>query len=384
MFAKTLFVELFIQFRHSHYSQCQNLRTLQHPLSVPAVALCCAAGGLAEGWWPDHPRPAQEGHHPQLPGLRQPRGQQGGPHRACAASEVTCPCAGVEAAPARRGGGWPRLLHVPDQHGAHEAAERLPRRERAARHRLPADQQGRGGAGGGERDAGVPGQRPPRPPHHLAPRGRRHHRAQPRPRQDQARTNQVRGGLRAYDHVYKSETFMAHFWHHQNTDGCYLLQVGPRQVRGGEPEPGAGGPGADGRLPLHRQQRRPAHSQQEDQPQRQLWVRLLVSKLDLWFTVVFAVAPEILVPNQLLGYQFGSRVVAECLVEAYPNTINYWMKHQTEMLLNKWEIYPSDWCCADAGVQYELFAGAILSPWGLPGPALGGHWSPETSLTNWL
>ena len=52
-------------------------------------------------------------------------------------------------------------------------------------------------------------------------------------------------------------------------------------------------------------------------------------------TLVFAVAPEILVPNQLLGYQFGARVVAECLVEAYPNTINYWMKHQTEMLLNK-------------------------------------------------
>eukprot|EP00090_Calanus_glacialis_P021781 TRINITY_DN33606_c0_g1_i1.p1 TRINITY_DN33606_c0_g1~~TRINITY_DN33606_c0_g1_i1.p1 ORF type:complete len:508 (-),score=75.59 TRINITY_DN33606_c0_g1_i1:774-2297(-) len=45
-------------------------------------------------------------------------------------------------------------------------------------------------------------------------------------------------------------------------------------------------------------------------------------------------APEILVPNQLLGYQFGASVVAECLVEAYPNTINYWMKHQSEMLLN--------------------------------------------------
>jgi len=45
-------------------------------------------------------------------------------------------------------------------------------------------------------------------------------------------------------------------------------------------------------------------------------------------------APEILVPNQLLGYSFGASVVAECLVEAFPNTINYWMKHQTEMLLN--------------------------------------------------
>merc|ERR1711915_937139 len=47
-------------------------------------------------------------------------------------------------------------------------------------------------------------------------------------------------------------------------------------------------------------------------------------------------APEILVPNQLLGYSFGASAVAECLVEAFPNTINYWMKHQTELLLNKY------------------------------------------------
>jgi len=45
-------------------------------------------------------------------------------------------------------------------------------------------------------------------------------------------------------------------------------------------------------------------------------------------------APEILVPQQLLGLPFGESVMAECLVEAYPNTINYWMKHQKEMLLN--------------------------------------------------
>jgi len=45
-------------------------------------------------------------------------------------------------------------------------------------------------------------------------------------------------------------------------------------------------------------------------------------------------APEILVPQQLLGLPFGDSVMAECLVEAYPNTINYWMKHQKEMLLN--------------------------------------------------
>jgi hypothetical protein len=32
-------------------------------------------------------------------------------------------------------------------------------------------------------------------------------------------------------------------------------------------------------------------------------------------------------------------VEAECRVEAYPNTINYWTKqgiHEPEMLLNKW------------------------------------------------
>jgi len=45
-------------------------------------------------------------------------------------------------------------------------------------------------------------------------------------------------------------------------------------------------------------------------------------------------APEILVPQQLLGLPFGESVMAECLVEAYPNTINYWMKHQKEMLLD--------------------------------------------------
>ena len=58
--------------------------------------------------------------------------------------------------------------------------------------------------------------------------------------------------------------------------------------------------------------------------------------VEFWsFIFDISVAPEILVPNQLLGYQFGAKVVAECLVEAYPNTINYWMKHKTEMLLNK-------------------------------------------------
>ena len=66
-----------------------------------------------------------------------------------------------------------------------------------------------------------------------------------------------------------------------------------------------------------------------------VWKTLQAYALKNLSVQLISVAPEILVPNQLLGYQFGARVVAECLVEAYPNTINYWMKHQTEMLLNK-------------------------------------------------
>jgi len=65
-------------------------------------------------------------------------------------------------------------------------------------------------------------------------------------------------------------------------------------------------------------------------------------------------APEILVPNQLLGYQFGASVVAECLVEAYPNTINYWMKHQTEMLLNNEKYTVLEEKTSDYGARMQL------------------------------
>ncbi|XP_039287875.1 lachesin [Nilaparvata lugens] len=45
-------------------------------------------------------------------------------------------------------------------------------------------------------------------------------------------------------------------------------------------------------------------------------------------------APVIKVPNQLLGAPLYTTVTLECHVEAFPNTINYWVKNRQEMLLN--------------------------------------------------
>ncbi|KAG8240123.1 hypothetical protein J437_LFUL007300, partial [Ladona fulva] len=45
-------------------------------------------------------------------------------------------------------------------------------------------------------------------------------------------------------------------------------------------------------------------------------------------------APVIKVPNQLLGAPLGTDVHLECYVEAFPNTINYWIKNRGEMLLD--------------------------------------------------
>ncbi|XP_075979535.1 protein CEPU-1-like [Anticarsia gemmatalis] len=44
--------------------------------------------------------------------------------------------------------------------------------------------------------------------------------------------------------------------------------------------------------------------------------------------------PTVIVPNQLLGAPLGTDVILECTVEAYPNTINYWLKNRGEMLLD--------------------------------------------------
>ncbi|KAI4483532.1 hypothetical protein M0804_007792 [Polistes exclamans] len=49
------------------------------------------------------------------------------------------------------------------------------------------------------------------------------------------------------------------------------------------------------------------------------------------------IAPSVTVPNQLLGAPLGTEVTLKCYVEAFPNTINYWVKNHRgtndEMLL---------------------------------------------------
>jgi hypothetical protein len=52
------------------------------------------------------------------------------------------------------------------------------------------------------------------------------------------------------------------------------------------------------------------------------------------FSLLSAVAPVVKVPNQLLGAPLGTNVSLECYVEAFPNTINYWVKNRGEMLLD--------------------------------------------------
>ncbi|XP_049871505.1 lachesin-like isoform X1 [Pectinophora gossypiella] len=52
-------------------------------------------------------------------------------------------------------------------------------------------------------------------------------------------------------------------------------------------------------------------------------------------------APTVKVPNQLLGAPLGTDVKLKCYVEAYPNTINYWIKNRGEMLLDGQRIYNS-------------------------------------------
>jgi len=49
--------------------------------------------------------------------------------------------------------------------------------------------------------------------------------------------------------------------------------------------------------------------------------------------IYVSVPPHVHVPNQLLGTPLRTQVQLECVVEAYPNTINYWIKNPGEMLL---------------------------------------------------
>ncbi|GFV02766.1 hypothetical protein TNCV_1452721 [Trichonephila clavipes] len=40
------------------------------------------------------------------------------------------------------------------------------------------------------------------------------------------------------------------------------------------------------------------------------------------------------VPNQLIGASLGSNVTLECNSDGYPEPINYWLRHESEMIFN--------------------------------------------------
>ncbi|CAB3253841.1 unnamed protein product [Arctia plantaginis] len=63
-------------------------------------------------------------------------------------------------------------------------------------------------------------------------------------------------------------------------------------------------------------------------------VGIPISAKDLRDIYRLPVPPTVIVPNQLLGAPLGTDVVLECTIEAYPNTINYWLKNRGEMLLD--------------------------------------------------
>lgn len=86
-----------------------------------------------------------------------------------------------------------------------------------------------------------------------------------------------------------------------------------------------------------------SHLQFHRVERRQMGVYLCIASNDVppavSKRVVLAVnfAPTVTVPNQLLGAPLGTEVTLKCYVEAFPNTINYWVKNRRgskdEMLL---------------------------------------------------
>ncbi|XP_076259520.1 lachesin-like isoform X2 [Rhynchophorus ferrugineus] len=66
-------------------------------------------------------------------------------------------------------------------------------------------------------------------------------------------------------------------------------------------------------------------------------------------------SPTIKVPNQLLGAPLHTDVQLECYVEAFPNTINYWVKNRGEMLLNG-----SKYIVKEERIGYTVFMWLII------------------------
>lgn len=50
---------------------------------------------------------------------------------------------------------------------------------------------------------------------------------------------------------------------------------------------------------------------------------------------ISAVPPMVWIQNQLVGSAIGQRIVLECQSEAFPKSINYWMKNDTIITLGE-------------------------------------------------
>ncbi|PRD34348.1 UNVERIFIED_CONTAM: Neural cell adhesion molecule 1 [Trichonephila clavipes] len=61
-------------------------------------------------------------------------------------------------------------------------------------------------------------------------------------------------------------------------------------------------------------------------------VPFLYIKVKSVFLFSSAVPPMIWIPNQLVGANLGSNVTLECNTEGYPESINYWSRHESEMI----------------------------------------------------
>jgi len=68
--------------------------------------------------------------------------------------------------------------------------------------------------------------------------------------------------------------------------------------------------------------------------------------LNFYFLTPPTVPPMLMIQNQLVGSAIGQKIVLECQSEAYPKSINYWMKNETIITKGKCEdiFFSSDGC----------------------------------------
>ena len=52
------------------------------------------------------------------------------------------------------------------------------------------------------------------------------------------------------------------------------------------------------------------------------------------FPVPFSVKPEVTIPSQLIGVPLGKDIELSCNVQAFPESINYWMVN--DMIMNRY------------------------------------------------